>query len=87
MRTRPPPGKKLVTAWKGLTVRTLRRMRNGVTDIPAGTLATVTYARAGLTLETEPCKCCGVSIRISKVSSSDVSVTTPPTGARNGYGN
>jgi DNA mismatch repair protein MutH len=66
------PGMKKVTDWVGRKVETVADMRNGSTAIPAGTVAEVTYARAGLTLKTAPCKCCGVGIFITRVRASDV---------------
>lgn len=76
MRTPPPPGKKLVADWVGLKVRARQGMRNGALRFPAGTVLTVREAGGGLRLETEPCKCCGVSIYITRVDARDVEVIT-----------
>jgi len=73
MRLKPPPGKKRVADWTGMAVRTRRAMRNGLVEIPAGTLATVEHAgRTGIHLTSAPCKCCGVRIRMTRVSHEDV---------------
>ena len=71
------PGMKKVSEWVGRRVETLVEMRNGAISIPAGTFAHVTYARAGLTLKTEPCKCCGVGVYITRVRASDVRLAAP----------
>lgn len=63
---------KLKRDWVGRQVRTKRVMRNGNVSFPAGTVCTVTYNRAGLSLETEPCGACGVRIYITKVGELDV---------------
>lgn len=67
MRLKPPPGKRLVSDWRGLTVITRREMKNGMHTIPAGTRMKVDGVSPGLTLESEPCPHCGVSARISRV--------------------
>jgi hypothetical protein len=62
--------------WKRVTVRTNRVLRNGWMEIPAGTLCRITDKRGGFKLETEPCKCCGVRVYISKVLPEDVDVVS-----------
>lgn len=66
------PGMKRVSEWVGRKVETVAVMRNGNQEIPAGTVAEVTQARSGLTLKTDPCKCCGVRVYITRVHSSHV---------------
>jgi len=63
---------KLTRDHVGATVKTLRELQNGWCTIAIGTVATVTYSRAGLSLSTEPCKCCGVRVLISRVPYTDV---------------
>lgn len=58
--------------WIGRKVRTLREIRSHVQNMPAGTIATVTYNRGGLTLQTERCACCGISAYIRGVEESAV---------------
>jgi|GEM_PF-2405963 len=76
MRLAPPPGKKKIGDWHGLRVRTLHEMSNGWGTIPAGTVATVESCTGGvgLTLRSEPCKCCGLRVLISRVHNSEVEV-------------
>ena len=63
---------RLKRDWVGRTVRTKRELRNGMMSIPAGTIAEVTYNRAGLELSTQPCDSCGVRIFIKRVPEHDV---------------
>lgn len=63
---------KLKRDWEGRKVRTLLPMRNGMMEIPAGTVCTVRRNYAGLRLSTDPCSCCGVRVSISKVGECDV---------------
>lgn len=58
---------KLKRDHAGLTVKTLVALQNGFCEIPAETICKVTYSRAGLHLSSEPCKCCGIRVMISKV--------------------
>jgi hypothetical protein len=37
MRTPPPPGKRLVSDWKGMRVKSLRKLRNAFAEMPVGT--------------------------------------------------
>lgn len=78
LRMVPPPGKKLIRDWVGLTVRFRTQLGNGMGRMPAGTLAKVRYAHGGLEVETEPCKCCGLQLRITRVSFTDVEVVEAP---------
>lgn len=49
----------------GLRVRTRRRMRTGVLSIPAGKVATIAMQGPGfVVLESAPCDCCGVTVRV-----------------------
>lgn len=69
----PPPGFKRVNDWSGMTVVTTRELQNGWGKIPVGTVATVgNNACYGIHLTSEPCKCCGLVVSISKVSSDDI---------------
>jgi hypothetical protein len=58
--------------FKGKKVRTLIEMRNGLMVIPEGTICTITRKYQGFNLTSEPCKSCGVQIRISRVHRRDV---------------
>lgn len=53
-------------------VRTLIQMQNGLMIIPEGTICTITRKFGGFNLKSEPCKHCGVQIRISRVHRRDV---------------
>lgn len=74
MNTKLPPGGKKVTDWVGKRVRSTREIRNGNGSMPTGTFYKVTYARSGLTLESEKCACCGASQYVRKVDPRDVEV-------------
>ena len=76
IKSTPPPGYKNVRDWQGLKVRTLRVLRTGMAEIPAGTFCVVTNCGTGigLCLKTEPCHHCGVKLIIYRVLTSDVEV-------------
>lgn len=74
MRSDFPPGCNRVGAWVGLRVRSKVALQNGNGSMPAGTAYRVTYARSGLTLQSEPCSCCGSSQYIRRVHPRDVEV-------------
>jgi len=59
---------RLKRDWIGRKVRTLVELKNGYVRIPAGTVMTVTYSRAGLSLESDPCEHCGVRASVNRVS-------------------
>lgn len=61
---------KLKRDYAGLKVRSTRELKNGSICIPAGTVMTVDNWYRGASLWTEPCKCCGVGIYITKVPQS-----------------
>lgn len=56
----------------GKKVRTLREMKNGLMIIPAGIICEITRKFKGFKLTSEPCKHCGVRVRISEVPFCDV---------------
>lgn len=60
--------------WMGLVVESRRDLKSGWMRKPAGTLWLVTYNRSGLSLESEPCACCGLQASISRVDPTDVKV-------------
>lgn len=62
--------------WKGKQVRTLCSLRNSLAEIPKGTICTITHKGGGFSLKTEPCKRCGISFSIRKVSPEDVMLIT-----------
>lgn len=57
---------------QGRRYRTARTMRNGNIEIPMGTEVRIVGKRSGLSLRSEPCKCCGVAVFISRVEPSGV---------------
>jgi hypothetical protein len=61
-------------AWKQIKVKTKQVLRNGFMSIPTGTICKIHGKGGGFELETEPCKCCGVSIWIRKVNPEHVKV-------------
>ena len=56
----------------GKKVRTLMQMQNGLMIIPEGAVCTITRKFGGFNLKSEPCKSCGVRIRITRVHREDV---------------
>ncbi len=76
MTTPKPPGGKLVRDWVGKRVKTVREMSNGWCTIASGTICTVDSVSGGtgLSLVSDPCSCCGVKVRISRIHATDVEV-------------
>lgn len=68
----PPPGSKRVGDWKGMRVRSLVEMTNGMGSLPAGTAYTVQGTTLGLSLVSDPCPTCGGKQHITRVQSKDV---------------
>jgi len=62
--------------WKTVKVKTNCILRNGIIEIPKGTLCAIVRKGGGFTLQAEPCKTCGVSVLISKVPPEDVYVVS-----------
>ena len=56
----------------GKKIRTLIQMQNGLMVIPKGAVCTITRKYGGFNLNSEPCKCCGVQKRITRVSFREV---------------
>lgn len=54
-------------AMKGMRVRSIVPLRNGLMEAPVGTVFTIVGKRAGLDLSGVPCPACGVAIYIRKV--------------------
>lgn len=79
-RNTPPPGSKRVGDWKGMRVRSLFPMTNGMGTLPAGTLYTVQGTTLGLSLVSDPCPTCGGKQHITRVQSKDVE-PAPAAGA------
>lgn len=65
LRVVKPP--RLKRDWVGKRVRTVRTMRNGVSALPAGAMATVESYSRGAILKLDRCECCGVAPYISRV--------------------
>lgn len=79
-RTTPrPPGKQRVTDWVGMRLKSKHRVKNGWAELPAGTLWTVTYARSGLSIESDACSCCGIKVYVRGVDPRDFEVLKPTT--------
>jgi len=53
--------------WLGKRIKTLREIQNGAMIIPEGTMCEINRKYKGFSLITEPCKCCGVKIFITRV--------------------
>ena len=53
--------------WKTKRVMSLREMSNGWFKIPKGTKFNITRKYDGFGLIADPCKCCGVQVKISRV--------------------
>ena len=53
--------------WTGMLVRSRTELRTMRVILPAGTEGIVTYAYGGLTIWWRPCRCCGVSLCMTKV--------------------
>lgn len=67
-----PP--RLKRDWEGLKVITLTDLENGFMRIPYGTECVVRRNYAGLSLKSDPCARCGVSILINSVPESAVRI-------------
>lgn len=74
MKTPPPPGRRRFSDWKGKRVRSVRKLRNGFGEMPVGTIYKLHSALGGLSLSSEPCKCCGIEQFIRRVHPRDVEV-------------
>lgn len=57
-----------------MRVRSLRKLRNGFAEMPVGTIYKVDSALGGLSLSSEPCKCCGMEQFIRRVHPRDVEI-------------
>lgn len=60
--------------FKGKKVISLRKLRNGWSELPAGTVFTIEDKSGGFSLQSDPCKCCGVRVYIRKVHPSAVDI-------------
>lgn len=58
--------------WRDRLVITKRELRNGFLTIPAGTVCIVNRKYAGLSLRSESCPRCGLSVDISRVPYCDL---------------
>lgn len=63
---------KLKRDYKGMTVKTVRELKNGSTIIPVGTICIVDDWHKGLTLITPICQHCGIRAFITRVPQSYV---------------
>ena len=60
--------------WTGTTVKSYYEMSNGWCKIPAGTELKITRKYKGFSLISEPCSCCGVQVKISRVSPGSLAI-------------
>ncbi|MGV1900097.1 hypothetical protein ACQZ6V_07390 [Agrobacterium sp. 22-3674b3] len=68
--------------WVGVSVVTLEEIRTiGGVIYPKGSCAEVTRKFGGLHLEGDPCTCCGVKLRLSKIPPMKLAVDV---GAKDG---
>ncbi len=51
----------------GDRVRSVRDIKNGWAELPSGTVFTVTRRFAGYGLRSDPCKCCGIRVHVTRV--------------------
>jgi len=67
---------RLVRELEGKTVRLLRSVSTGMATYPEGAVAKVHYANGWgrITLLGETCACCGVALRIARMSWRDIEV-------------
>ena len=56
--------------------RTKRTLRNGMMEIPPGTVVRVDGKHGGLSLIADPCGTCGIKVSINRVQPSDIDVVT-----------
>lgn len=62
-------GMKRAADWKGKRVELVREIGNGYCQLPAGYVGTITQqGSTGLTFEGEPCGCCKVKPRVTRLS-------------------
>lgn len=61
---------KLVRDVEGMHAKTTREMQTAMMVIPAGTRVRITrsFAWHRLEITADPCSCCGVSVRVSRVN-------------------
>lgn len=64
--------------WEGLVVISDYALANGMGEVPAGTKWIVTGYHQGLQMTSLPCTCCGLRMRISRVSEFDITVADIP---------
>lgn len=71
MKYTPPPGMKRIRDWYGRRIKLNRMLVNGCHRAPAGAFARVrNWSTVGFSIESDPCKCCGVSLFFSRVDNS-----------------
>lgn len=68
------PWPKLLRDSKGIHVRTTRAIETGAMVIPEGAIGIVSGGHSWnrLHFQSEPCTCCGVMIRVSRLHRSDL---------------
>lgn len=61
-------GMKRAGDWKGQRVELVREIGNGFCSLPAGYVGTITQqGSTGLTFEGDPCGCCKVKPRVTRL--------------------
>lgn len=83
MRNNPPPGSRRVGDWLDMRVRTKTELRNGYAVVPAGSTGTIDGITPGLSILFDACPCCGVKVRMSRLSSNDVELSGTSTQQEN----
>ncbi|NTZ60361.1 hypothetical protein G6L24_08570 [Agrobacterium tumefaciens] len=67
--------------WVGVSVVTLEEIRTiGGVIYPKGSRAEVTRKFGGLHLEGDPCTCCGVKLRLTKIPPTKLAVAVDESG-------
>lgn len=74
---------KLFRDTKGMRVRTTRALQNGFMTIPAGAEGVITGGHKwdAMHFQADPCKCCGVQMRISGCAKYAFEPVAPSPGA------
>lgn len=64
--------KRSAREWQAAKVRTRRALSNRNMVIPVGTVVTITEKYSGFSIAGAPCPCCGVQVRVTRVSPGDL---------------
>lgn len=73
MKTHKPRGwPRLLADWRGLTVKSKRKLSNGYGSLPPGTTFTIRSAGNGVSLQSKPCSECGFAMYVTRVDPRDL---------------